>query len=459
MASPLIISVSGLRGEIGQTLTPDVVMRYVLAYSAVAKDHRPFVVTRDGRRSGAIYADIIHAALNAAGYSTLDGGVAATPTTGILVRQYNAAGGIQISASHNPPQYNGLKLFSSQGRVIPAVDGAVVLKKYHDLENTSPAWVSVDNLGKRSQIDDTIARHLDIVLKTVDVDLIRKRKFRVLLDSNHGAGALLGRKLLEALGCDFILCGEEPNGYFSHTPEPIVDNLGSIFDKVKEAGVDIGFCQDPDADRLAVIDANGQYLGEEYTMALCARNILQKSQDRAEDRTLVINCASSRMSIDIAAEFGGQCLRSPVGEANVVDLMLEKNALFGGEGNGGPIDPRVGLVRDSFVGMANILEAMARNENTVAELAKEFPGYAIVKRKRPLDPALLPTVLNALQVKYSTLECSRQDGLRIDWPNAWVLIRASNTEPVIRIIAEAATENEANKLCEAVEAVIKDLEN
>ena len=192
-------------------------------------------------------------------------------------------------------------------------------------------------------------------------------------------------------------------------------------------------------------------------MALCARNILQKSQD-ATDRTLVINCASSRMSIDIAQEFGGQCLRSPVGEANVVDLMLMNNALFGGEGNGGPIDPRVGLVRDSFVGMANILEAMARNEKSVAVLAKEIPGYAIVKRKRPLAPELLPTVLNALQEKYSDLECNRQDGLRIDWPNAWVLIRASNTEPVIRIIAEAGSENAANELCDAVEVIIKDLE-
>jgi len=445
MTAPLIISVSGLRGEIGKSLTLDVAIRYALAYSASVTDPGFFVITRDGRRSGAMFADAIHAALNAVGRSTFDGGVAATPTTGILIREYKAAGGIQISASHNPRQFNGLKLFSAEGRVIPKKEGEKVLPQYEQLATQSPVWADVEQLGKRILIEDTCTAHKNSVLATVDVDLIRSRQFRVLLDSNHGAGSLLGRQLLESLGCEVVLCGETPDGDFEHTPEPTAENLVSIQEKVRSVNAVVGFCQDPDADRLALIDAAGVYPGEEYTTALCAKNRLQKINQAGP--VLVVNCASSRMTTDIAEEFGGQCFQSPVGEANVVDLMKAKNAVFGGEGNGGPIDPEVGFVRDSFVGIAQILEAMARRNMSLSQLVAELPKYAIVKQKMTFPLDQVPAMLDKLAQKFSDLKLNRQDGLRIDWPDSWVLIRASNTEPIIRIIAEAPDEVSANKLC------------
>ncbi|MGL6226191.1 MAG: phosphoglucosamine mutase [Thermoguttaceae bacterium] len=446
--SELIISVSGLRGVIGETLTPDVAMKYVAAFSA-GTESGPFVITRDGRASGEMLAHAIHAALNATGRSTIEAGIAATPSTGILIRSLNAAGGIQISASHNPGEYNGIKLFSGEGRVIPKEPGSEVLTRY---KQGRISWAKYNELGKQSVCEDTTSAHLQKVLATVDVEGIRRRRFRVLLDANRGAGSVLGRLLLEQLGCETILLGGEPDGQFEHTPEPTVENLQSVFQQVKDMNVDVGFCQDPDADRLAIIDHNGRYLGEEYTLALCVKHLLQNHKVRNRQLgPIVINCATSRMSQDIAEYYGVRLLRSPVGEANVVDLMLAENAMFGGEGNGGPIDPHVGFVRDSFVGMVQILDAMVLRDKTIAELADELPHYAIVKRKTTVSFDRIPTILNTIERKFSDQQCDRQDGLRIDWPDSWVLIRASNTEPILRIIAEAQTEDRANELCDLIQ--------
>ncbi len=459
MSSPLIISVSGLRGEIGVTLTPDVAIRYALAYSKSVESSDPFVIAYDGRRSGSMFADAICSALNAVGRTTLYAGVAATPTVGVLVRQFKAAGGIQISASHNPRQFNGLKLFSSEGRVIPKKEGEKVLEVYKQSENAPMGmggWVDVEKLGDRVLIEDSTVAHMEAVLKTVDVDLIRSKKYRVLLDSNNASGSLLGKRLLEALGCDVVICGDTPNGNFLHTPEPTVDNLQSVFNKIGEAGACVGFCQDPDADRLALVDENSRYIGEEYTTAICAKNRLQKASATGEKGpfNLVINCASSRMSLDIAEEFGGKCYRSPVGEANVVDLMKAKNAIYGGEGNGGPIDPAVGFVRDSFVGMAQTLEFMARNDKPLSLLADEIQGYAIVKRKVGLPEGGFQKIVDLLTDAFANEEKNTEDGIRIDWENAWVLARPSNTEPIARIIAEAPTVERANELCDRVEKIM-----
>ncbi|MBP5620835.1 MAG: phosphoglucosamine mutase [Thermoguttaceae bacterium] len=459
MSSPLIISVSGLRGEIGATLTPDVAVRYALAYSKSVDSKEPFVVAYDGRRSGSLFADAVCSALNAVGRTTLDAGVAATPTVGILVRQYGAAGGIQISASHNPRQFNGLKLFSHEGRVIPKKDGERVLELYRQSAadaNWRVDWVDVDRLGRRIKIDDSTIAHMESVLKTVDADLIRSKKYRVLLDSNNASGSLLGKRLLENLGCEVVVCGGIPNGDFLHTPEPTVENLQGVLQKIVDAGACVGFCQDPDADRLALVDEKGRYIGEEYTTAICAKNRLQKARDLGEQGpyNLVINCASSRMSLDIAAEYGGSCFRSPVGEANVVDLMKAKNAIFGGEGNGGPIDPAVGFVRDSFVGMAHTLEFMARNSKPLSEVADDIQGYAIVKRKVGLPEGGFQRIVDVLSEAFVDEDKNTEDGIRIDWSDAWVLARPSNTEPIARVIAEAPTEERANELCDRVEQLM-----
>jgi phosphomannomutase len=450
--SELIISVSGLRGVIGEGLTPDTAMRYALAFSELLP-FGAFVITRDSRPSGAILADAVHAALNASGRPTIDAEITATPTTGLLIRQYGAVGGIQITASHNPLEFNGLKLFSREGRVIPKGIGADVLKRYQAGKTT---WVKYDQIGNRTLCKDTTFEHLRAVLQTVDVELIVQRRFKVLLDANHGAGSKLGAWLLEELGCDVTILGEIPNGQFAHTPEPTQENLTDVCRQVKGNGVDVAFCQDPDADRVAVIDANGRYVGEEYTMALCLEHILQTSNNRRrEKKPVVINCATSRMNEDIADKYGVPVFRSAVGEANVVDLMLEKDAMFGGEGNGGPIDPNVGLVRDSFVGMAQILESMACTEKTIAQLVDELPRYALVKRKMNVDLSKVPAILDKVAAAFNDLPCNRLDGLRIDHGNAWVLLRGSNTEPIIRIFAEAPTNDKANKLCNEIEQILQ----
>lgn len=443
--SELIISVSGLRGVVGTSLTPEVAAKYVAAYAAELPPGK-IVVARDGRATGSMIAQIVLGALRAMGRDCIDAGIASTPTLGILVRAQQAVGGIQISASHNPPEYNGLKLFSAAGRVIPIGPGERVLERYLSGDWT---WASHENIGQVETLVDTTSDHANQVLKTVDVERIRSRKFHVLLDSNRGSGSVLGRPLLEALGCRVTVLGEQPDGMFEHTPEPTAENLAGVLAAVKKAGADVGFCQDPDADRLAVIDANGRYLGEEYTLALCIDHIL-----RSRKGPIVTNCSSSRMAEDLAAKYSVPFFRSPVGEANVVDVMLKENAVFGGEGNGGPIDPQVGLVRDSFVGMAMILDAMAARALPVATLADELPRYEICKTKVPLARAALTAAMQGLKDHFQDAQFDGMDGLRLDWPGRWALVRASNTEPIVRIIAEAHTAAEAKKMCDDVGRVL-----
>jgi phosphomannomutase len=432
-----IISVSGLRGVVGESLTPEVAMRYVAAFSATLPPG-PIVVSRDGRATGPMLAAAVQASLAAVGRNVLDAGIAATPTLGVLVRTSQAAGGVQISASHNPPQYNGLKLFSAAGRVIPAAAGRPVLERYR---SAAPVWLSHERIGRVGPLTDASAAHQQLVEAAVDVPAVRTRRFRVLLDSNAGSGSILGRRLLESLGCDVTLLGGEPNGQFLHPPEPTAENLAGVCERVVEARADVGFCQDPDADRLAVIDETGRYIGEEYTLALCLDHVL-----RTRRGPIVTNCATSRMAEDLAARYGVPFHRSAVGEANVVDRMLAEGAVFGGEGSGGPIDPQVGLVRDSFVGMATILAAMASRGKKVSELADELPRYEIRKATVQLAGDKLPAALAVIERQFSDARADRLDGLRLDWPDRWMIIRGSNTEPIVRIIAEAPTAAGAEEL-------------
>jgi len=440
----LIISVSGLRGIVGETLTPDVVVRFVGAFCADLDDG-PILVTRDGRDSGEMLATSAVSAVQACGRDAIDAGVAATPTAGVLVKSLGAAGGVQISASHNPPPYNGIKLFGPDGRVLKADLGQRVLQRY---EAGQGGWVEHKNVGETRPCQDTTSEHMKLVLDTVDVERIREREFQVLLDSNHGAGALLGRELLNELGCEVLCLGAEPNGQFAHPPEPTAANLESVQEHVRGAEAVVGFCQDPDADRLALIDETGRYIGEEYTLALCLDHVL-KSRHGA----VATNCATSRMSQDVAVARGAEFARAAVGEANVVDCMLANKAVFGGEGNGGPIDPRVGLVRDSFVGMAQILDGLAAGDRTLSQWADSLPSYAIEKTKQPASD--VASVLDTLEAHFADATADRTDGLRLDWPDKrWLLIRASNTEPIVRIIAEAAKSNDAAALCEEAASVL-----
>ena len=446
--SETIISVSGLRGIVGESLDPVLAIRYAAAFMATLNEPGPIVVSRDGRGSGSMLADAIKSAIAALGRDVHYAGVAATPTAGVLVRQFNAAGGIQISASHNPAPYNGMKLFGSSGRVISANEGAVVLENYH---NNSPAWCSHESIGTVNVIEDTTTEHLKKILSTVDVESIRKRKFKVVLDSNRGAGAILGSKVLSELGCEFEVLGATPDGEFEHLPEPTETNLESTTQRAVDFGADVVFCQDPDADRLALIDEQGKYIGEEYTLAITANQRLAKSKG-----AVVVNCATSRMTADIAAKHDCEFHISAVGEANVTEKMIEIDAVYGGEGNGGPIDPKVGYVRDSFVAMAQVLDAMAVHQKSVSQLASEIPRYEICKTKIAIDRQDVPGLMDKLEKHFEEASANRMDGLRLDWPDKWLLVRPSNTEPIIRAIAEAKTAEIARQLCETASDFTKD---
>jgi phosphomannomutase len=288
-----------------------------------------------------------------------------------------------------------------------------------------------------------------LVTATVNLERIRQRRFRVLLDANHGAGSLVGKQLLEHLGCEVVILGAEPNGLFAHTPEPTAENLATVLASVPAEKAQIGFCQDPDADRLAIIDESGTYLGEEYTLALCVDHELRRRKG-----PIVTNCSTSRMSQDLAEKHGVPFYRSAVGEANVVDCMMQHNAVLGGEGNGGAIDPRVGWVRDSFAGMALVLDAMASRDLPISQLASELPRYEIVKTKIELAPEKIAPGLQALKQHFADAQADTLDGLRLDWPDKWLLVRASNTEPIVRAIAEAPTQAAAQQLCDQAALVL-----
>ncbi len=436
-----IISVSGLRGIIGESLSPELAIKYSTAYVSGLTGDGPVIVTRDGRTTGQMLAWAICSGLSAIGRDVIYADVAATPTTGVLVREHEAASGLQISASHNPAPYNGIKLFGADGRVIPADQGEQVFERYRF---GGEYWVTHDQIGSITTLDDTTSAHLTKVLATVDVDRIREQNFKVVLNSQHGAGSVLGRELLASLNCRYELIGDTPDGKFEHPPEPTEANLQPTVKFAVAFGADAVFCQDPDADRLAVIDETGAYIGEEYTLAMTLNHALA-----ANKGPVVINCSSSRMSNDLCARHGCDIHLSAVGEANVTNEMIRLKAVYGGEGNGGPIDPRVGLVRDSFVGMAQVLDAMAAKGKKISELAADIPRYEICKTKVQIERDKIAGLFSALEKRFPDATVSRMDGLRLDWDDRWMLVRPSNTEPIVRAIAEASTMEEAKALCDA----------
>lgn len=440
MSEP-IISVSGLRGIIGESLDPFLAIRYSCAFAQSLSEEGPIVVTRDGRTTGTMLAQAICSGLMAIGRDVIYGNIAATPTTGILVRQHAAAGGIQISASHNPSPYNGLKLFGAHGRVVDAVTGEGVLNAYRNFEMKT---VKHDQIGVLTNLDDTTSAHLEKVLATVDVERIAAKNYSVALDSHHGSGSLLGIPLLEALNCRVAALGGAPDGQFEHPPEPTQENLKDTAAKAVDFGADATFCQDPDADRMAIIDEKGNYIGEEYTLAITLDHRLSQ-----QSGNVVINCSSSRMSNDICDAHDSDIRLSAVGEANVTSLMIERDAVYGGEGNGGPIDPRVGYVRDSFVAMAQTLDAMAASDRTISELVAALPRYEICKTKVSIEREKIPGLFEQLKARFSEATVSEVDGLRLDWGDRWMLVRPSNTEPIVRAFAESKSAQQAQELCDA----------
>jgi phosphomannomutase len=440
-----MVSVSGVRGIVGRGLSADVAARFAAAFGSTVAG-KTVVLSRDGRPSGEMLRHAVTAGLLELGCTVEDIGITPTPTCGFAVRQLKAAGGIQITASHNPAPWNGLKMFGPDGAVLSAEAGAVVRGLYESNDFARPGW---DGIGTTRVPPDVQAEHARAVLDTVSVAAVAGQRFRVFLDANAGAGGPLGVQLLRDLGCDVIEHECEPTGRFAHEPEPIPAHLADVAPWVARHEAAIGFVLDPDSDRLALLDETGACVSEEATLALAAKYRL-----RHERGPVVVNMSTSRMTDDIAREAGCECHRSAVGEANVVGLMREVGAVIGGEGNGGVIDPRVGWVRDPFVGMAFILSLMADERKPFSQLVAELPRYAMLKAKYEVSREKLPRALAALEARWPDARVNRTDGLRLDGPDWWLHVRGSNTEPVVRVIAEAPTEARTRELCDAAAAVV-----
>ncbi|WP_237227699.1 phosphoglucosamine mutase [Rubinisphaera sp. JC750] len=436
---PRILSISGLRATAGDGLDPAFLTEFASAVGTLAKQGT-VVIARDGRSSGEMVRHAVLAGLTATGCRVIDAGIATTPTVGVLVQHLQAAGGLQMTASHNPSEWNGLKPFNTGGGVYNQEEGKQLLEL---LESRNFNYVPWDQMGTVETLEDAAAPHRERVHKLVDGNAIRDRKFKVVLDCNHGSGAVSGPTILRELGCEVIVLGETPDGRFAHTPEPLAENLTSLCDAVREHGADIGFAQDPDADRLAIVDERGEYIGEELTLALAVDYVLPKTPG-----PIVVNGSTSRVTADLAARYQCEFHRSHVGEANVVTRMKEVNAIIGGEGNGGVIEPQVGFVRDSFVSMAYVLAGLAQRGGTLSEWVATIPNYAIVKAKLTCPREKVGKAVEVLQNHYSDAQATSGDGLRLDWDDRWVQVRASNTEPVIRVIAEAPEQAAAAALCE-----------
>jgi len=432
----LIVSVSGVRGVVGSELTPDAALRFAAEFGTRAGGR--VAVGRDSRPSGVALFHAVTAGLAGVGCDVADLGIVPTPTCGLLVRELGCSGGVQITASHNPSPYNGLKLF---GR-----DGAVVAAGGRD---APAAWAQWDGTGRVDGAGAESGRHIRRVMELIDASAIRRRPASIVLDANGGAGGPLAMLLLEQLGCRVIPIGCQPDGHFAHEPEPTPDHLRGVESLVRRHAGTIGACLDPDADRLVLIDESGTCLSEELTLALAVKQRLSR-----EKGSVVINLSTSRVTEDVARAAGVACHRVPVGEANVVAGMREFGAAVGGEGNGGVIDPRVGWVRDPFIGLGLILEQMATTGKTLRQLASTLPAYVIQKEKLPLAAERLQSAFAALIGTWPEATTDRRDGLWLGWPDRWLHVRASNTEPIVRVIAEGRDAPAAAALCRQATTVL-----
>ena len=459
----LIKSISGIRGTIGgatgDTLNPLDIVKFTTAYATFigreAKGKK-VVVGRDGRISGPMVRNVVVGTLMGMGYDVIDIGLATTPTTELAVRMAGADGGIIITASHNPRQWNALKLLNREGEFLTAADGAEVLRI---AEEEDFNYAEVDQLGTCT-IDDTYnQRHIDSVLqlKLVDLEAIKKRQFRVCVDAINSVGGIILPDLLKALGVDYEILNGECTGDFAHNPEPLEKNLQGIMDKMKKGGFDLGIVVDPDVDRLAFICEDGKMFGEEYTLVSVADYVLSHTQGNT-----VSNLSSTRALRDVTEKHGGKYTAAAVGEVNVTTKMKEVGAVIGGEGNGGVIYPESHYGRDALVGIALFLSSLAQKGCTVSELRATFPEYQIAKNRIDLTPE---TDVDAILVKVKEMfakdnsaQVNDVDGVKIDFPDRWVHLRKSNTEPIIRVYSEAQTMEQADDLGKQLMQVVYDMQ-
>lgn len=458
----LIKSISGIRGTIGGAagngLTPLDIVKFVSAYATfirrtTKKTSNVIVVGRDARLSGPMVNEVVVGTLRGMGFDVVNIGMATTPTTEIAVVKENACGGIIITASHNPKQWNALKLLNEDGEFLNDAQGKEVLAI---AESEAFDYAEVDNLGKEYVNDTYMRRHIDMVLnlKLVDVEAIKKANFTVAVDAVNSIGGVVIPELLKKLGVKNVIelyC--DPTGKFGHTPEPIPQNLTDIAGLMKQGKADVGFVVDPDVDRLAIIMENGEFFVEEYTLVSIADYVLSQTPG-----STVSNLSSSRALRDVTEAHGCSYTAAAVGEVNVVTEMKRTNAVIGGEGNGGVIYPEAHYGRDALVGVALFLTLLAKSGKKVSELKKTYPQYSIAKNKIELTPDIdVDAILKAVKEHYASEKITDIDGVKIDFKDCWVHLRKSNTEPIIRIYSEASTMEKAESLAEDIKKVINSL--
>ena len=456
----LIKSISGIRGTIGgnvgDSLTPIDIVRFTSAYAKFISDQdcnsNIIVIGRDARLSGTMVSNIVSGTLIGCGFNVIDIGLSTTPTVEVAVEKESAAGGIIITASHNPKQWNALKLLNNKGEFISAVDGEKILD-YAQKEDFN--FSLIENIGSYNYDDTHNEKHIEDVLnlELVNVDLVRSKKFKVVLDAVNSTGGILIPKLLEKLGVECVELFCDPTGNFPHNPEPLPENLIEISKKVVDTNADLGIVVDPDVDRLALVCEDGSMFGEEYTLVSVADYVLSKNPGNT-----VSNLSSTRALSDVTNKHNGNYFASAVGEVNVVEKMKDKNAVIGGEGNGGIIYPALHYGRDALVGIALFLTNLAEKEISCKSLRKTYPNYFISKNKIDLDLSVdIAKLLKTLESKFSFNNINTIDGLKINFDDGWVHLRRSNTEPIIRIYSESVTLDKANQLAEDFISQIKEL--
>ena len=458
----LIKSISGIRGTIGghaaDNLTPIDVVKFTTAYARLIKDKNPgkritVVVGRDARISGSMVDSLVEGTLLGTGVDVINVGLCTTPGTEMAVITHKADGGIIITASHNPRQWNALKLLNERGEFLDDAEGKQVLAMAEDNDFSYP---TIDHIGKVVLREDFNRKHIEqvLALKLVDVEAVRKRKFKVVVDAVNSVGGVVIPELLRELGCEVVELNCEPTGEFAHNPEPLPENLTEISEVIRREGADLGVVVDPDVDRLAFVMENGEMFVEEYTLVAVADYVLRHTKGNT-----VSNLSSSRALSDITHRYEGcEYAAAAVGEVNVVAKMKETGAVIGGEGNGGVIYPELHYGRDALVGVALFLTHLAKKGCKVSELKAQYPSYFISKNKIELTPDInVDEVLVKMKEKYASEKVTDIDGVKIDFPTEWVHLRKSNTEPIIRIYSESKDEESANALAQKIVGEIKEI--
>jgi phosphomannomutase len=441
----LKISISGVRGVVGQSLTPRLLTRFAQAFGTHTGSGT-IVIGRDPRTSGEMVKHAVVAGLLSTGSRVVDIGMCPVPTVQLQVKHRRAQGGIAITASHNPAEWNALKFIGPSGLFLDAGQARELLDIYHQSQYTKVGGAEIRTVEEVAGATDL---HVKSILDALG-PLPRSRKLRVALDSCNGAGSLVGPKLIQALGAEVIPLNVTPDGSFPRPAEPVPENLGDLCRAVKEYQADIGFAQDMDADRLAIVSDQGIPIGEDYTLALATLYVLGR-----EPGPVVANLSTTSAVMDVAERFGCPVFLTKIGEVNVTDAMRQQNAVIGGEGNGGVIYPRINFARDSLVGMALVLHLLAETGKSVTELLDTIPRYTIVKEKVSCGSQRIPVVLRTLRQEFAEFPLDTRDGVKVTTPEGWFLVRGSNTEPIIRVVAEAKSESSAREMINRVLAILE----